>query len=321
MFSVIIPAYNAEKFIDTSIKSVLSQTCGDFELIIVDDGSCDGTKEKIECYSDSRIRYIYQENGGVSSARNRGICESKGEFICFLDSDDEWKFNHLEVLEELIKKYGYCGMFLTGYDIRLNTGELIHKSAQILKRLDKEHIVSDNGFEILLTHGYFFNTNTVCCRKEVFERVGLFEIGVKNGEDDDMWFRIFTYYSVAISKISTTVYDRKNCGATSIRIAITEPFFMKRVEGILRSDEVSREIKDSIRLWVEQNKLSRARQYILSGNKKEAFRLIKEIDFKNSNKKRYLQTLVCVAIPSKFIKKYIDTRDYGYYSKIETGEV
>ncbi|MBO5136584.1 MAG: glycosyltransferase family 2 protein [Clostridia bacterium] len=321
MFSVIIPAYNAEKFIDNSVKSVLSQTCGDFELIIIDDGSCDGTRKKIAGYSDTRIKYIYQKNSGVSSARNRGICESKGEFICFLDSDDEWKINHLETLVSLIKKYEYCGMFLTGYDIRLNTGELIHKSEQILKRLNHEHIESDNGFDVLLKHGYFFNTNTVCCRKEVFDRVGLFEVGVKNGEDDDMWYRIFSYYSIAITKKSTTIYNRDNCGATSRRTVITEPFFMKRVKEMLRSEEILPVRKKGIQLWAEQNKLSRVRQYLLAGNKKDAFCLFKQIDFKKSNKTRYLQTLLCWVVPTKIIRKYIDTRDYGYYSETKPGDV
>lgn len=320
MFSVIIPAYNAENFIDVAVKSVLMQTCGDFELIIVDDGSQDGTREKISEYSDSRVRYIYQENGGVSSARNKGICESKGEFICFLDSDDEWKADHLEALVGLIKKYGRCGMFVTGYDIRLNTGELIHRSEQILKRLAGEDASSDNGFDILLKYGYFFNTNTVCCRKEVFERVGLFETGVKNGEDDDMWYRIFAYYPIAITKSSTTVYNREHCGATGRRTAVAEPFFIKRVDGIIRSDEVSPDRKNGVLLWVEQNKLSRARQNILLGNKKEARRIFKQIEFNRSNKKRYLQTLLCLVIPSKFIRKYVDARDHGYYGEKETGE-
>jgi glycosyltransferase involved in cell wall biosynthesis len=320
MFSVVIPAYNAENYIDISVKSVLSQTCGDFELIIVDDGSCDGTNKRIAGYSDTRIRYIYQENGGVSSARNRGIRESKGEFICFLDSDDEWKLNHLETLGDLIKKYGHCGMFITGYDIRLNTGEIIHKSEQVLKRMNHKQISSDNGFDVLLKHGYFFNTNTVCCRKEVFDRVGLFEVGVKNGEDDDMWYRIFSYYPIAITKMSTTVYNRDNCGATSRRAAITEPFFMKRVEEMLYSEEILPVRKKGIQLWAEQNKLSRVRQYLLAGNKKEAFCLLKQIDFKISNKKRYLQTLLCLGIPARIIKRYIDARDYGYYNETKSGE-
>ena len=76
-----------------------------------------GTYKKISQYNDNRIKYVYQENGGVSSARNKGICTSNGEFICFLDSDDEWKENHLEVLSELIERYEDCGMYITGYDI------------------------------------------------------------------------------------------------------------------------------------------------------------------------------------------------------------
>ena len=111
MFSVIIPAYNAEKFIVRSIKSVLDQNYTDFELIIVDDGSTDGTKGQIEQFSDNRIRYVYQENGGVSAARNKGILESKGEYICFLDSDDEWKPDHLSLLCKLIEKYSGCGLY------------------------------------------------------------------------------------------------------------------------------------------------------------------------------------------------------------------
>lgn len=314
MFSVIIPAYNAEHFIDASVISVLSQSCDDYELIIVDDGSQDGTREKISAYSDSRIKYIYQDNGGVSSARNRGILESNGEFVCFLDSDDEWKANHLEVLQSLIKKYDHCSLFITGYDIRLNNGVLIHKSAEILKHVPMKQFASDNGFDVLLKNGYFFNTNTMCCRKKVFDKVGLFEVGVKNGEDDDMWFRIFIYYPIAVSKVSTTVYDRANCGATGKRLDVVEPFFMKRVEGILIADDVPSFRKDSLLIWREENKLSRARQFILNGNKREAILLIKRLNLKKIKKKRYFQTLLCCVIPSKIIKKFIDKRDSGYYN-------
>ena len=97
MFSVIIPAYNAEAFIRNSICSVLAQTVEDFEIVVVDDGSIDHTAAKIKSIDDFRIRYIYQENAGVSAARNTGIQNARGEYICFLDADDLWKQNHLEV--------------------------------------------------------------------------------------------------------------------------------------------------------------------------------------------------------------------------------
>lgn len=313
MFSVVIPAYNAEKFINTSVDSVLCQTYKKFELIIIDDGSTDDTRGVVEQYTDNRIRYIYQINEGVSAARNKGILESTGEFVCFLDSDDEWKENHLEELHSLIGKYSQCGIYITGYDIRLNNGRIICKSEQLLNRISDEQIESKNGFDVLLKNGYFFNTNTMCCRREVFDKVGLFAVGVKNGEDDDMWYRIFSYYSVALTKKSTTIYNRANCGATGNRTEVMVPFFFQRLSSIFNSPEVPQYRKDSLMIWAERNKLSRVRQNILLGNKREAWKLFKEIDFNKSNKKKYCETVLCMCIPSKFIRKHIDKRDAGYY--------
>lgn len=313
MFSVVIPAYNAEKFVMGAVNSVLNQTHQDFELVIVDDGSTDGTGAVIKQCADSRIRYIYQENAGVSAARNKGIIESRGEYVCFLDSDDEWKENHLETLSSLIEKYNDCGLYITGYDIRLNNGEIIHKSQQILSRIQAEDIRSDDGFDVLNKNGYFFNTNTICCKREVFDKVGLFAVGVKNGEDDDMWLRIFSYFSVAISKSVTTVYDRSNCGATGQRTEVFEHRFLERVEGILNSPEIPDYRKDSLRTWVERNKLSTARKYILSGNKRQAFKYLKRVKFKKVSRKKYLETVLCMFIPSRLVRKRIDNRDSGYY--------
>ncbi len=313
MFSVIIPAYNAEGFIKNSITSVLNQTNGDFELIIIDDGSTDATAEIIKSFSDKRIRYIYQQNGGVSSARNKGVIESKGEYICFLDADDEWRENHLEVVALLIKKYRNAKMFVTGYDIRLANGEITEKSKRILRLLPNEDFECDNGFEILNNHGYFLNTNTVCCEKEVFNKVGLFAEGVKNGEDDDMWYRLFAYYNLAISKKATTVYNRANCGATAKRGEVFETFFLKRVEDILKSPEVSEKRKNAIIIWKERNKLSRARKYILAGNKKEALKIIKTVNCKKVKNKKLIETLIALILPYKLTRKVIDKRDADYY--------
>ena len=94
-FSIIIPTYNRAHVIMRPIDSVLRQTFEDWELIIVDDGSTDDTKSIIESYHDNRIRYVWQENQERSAARNHGIALAKGEWICFLDSDDDYYPNHL----------------------------------------------------------------------------------------------------------------------------------------------------------------------------------------------------------------------------------
>lgn len=88
--SIVIPVYNGASELDIPIKSLQNQTQTDFEVIIIDDGSIDGTAERIETFSanDNRIKYFYQSNQGVAIARNNGIREAKGKYICFLDADD-----------------------------------------------------------------------------------------------------------------------------------------------------------------------------------------------------------------------------------------
>lgn len=312
MFSVVIPAYNAEKVIARSIQSVLQQTYKDFELIIIDDGSKDGTKDAVAGFHNADMKYIYQDNAGVSAARNRGIQESSHAYVCFLDADDEWTENHLEELVSLIEKYDHCGMYVTGYDLRLNNGETIHKSQQILKRIPEEIFASNDGFDILIRNGYFLNTNTVCIKREVFDKVGLFVEGVKNGEDDDMWFRIFSYYPIAVTKKITTIYDRTNCGATGQR-DVFESIFLSRVDSLLQAPEVPEYRKKSLVIWRERHNLSQARKYILVGEKKKAATLFIKVAFAKVSKKKYFETLLCMLLPTKIVKRRIDKRDAKYY--------
>lgn len=107
-FSVIIPAYNSAAFISKGIGSVLGQTCGDFELLLVDDGSKDDTLAVCRNYEekDSRVRVLHQENQGHTGARNTGLKNSQGEYVLFLDSDDWLDLNTLEVCENLIRRCG-----------------------------------------------------------------------------------------------------------------------------------------------------------------------------------------------------------------------
>ena len=93
MFSVVIPLYNKELSIINTIQSVLDQTFQNFEIVVVNDGSTDRSVEMVEQFNDPRIRIINKSNGGVSSARNRGIQEAKYELVAFLDADDFWEQN------------------------------------------------------------------------------------------------------------------------------------------------------------------------------------------------------------------------------------
>ena len=131
-FSVIIPSYNRASFIGIAIDSVIRQSFQDWELIIVDDGSTDDTKKVILSYHDKRITYIYQEKKERCAARNLGILNSKGAYICFLDSDDYYLRNHLESFYNEISArnfpvaFFYCNMyyeFKSGNKVKIDTKE------------------------------------------------------------------------------------------------------------------------------------------------------------------------------------------------------
>lgn len=115
MISVIIPVYNSAAYIGNTIESVLNQSFEDFELLLIDDGSKDRTRQEIQSFQerDRRIKYFYKENGGVSSARNWGIREAQGDYISFLDSDDLWDIRFLERMYRKIEEEGkllcFCG--------------------------------------------------------------------------------------------------------------------------------------------------------------------------------------------------------------------
>ena len=112
--SVIIPTYQYDSFIGEAIDSVLAQTYKDYELIVVDDGSIDRTREIISKYG-SNINYIYQENKGLAAARNTGIRATKGEYLSFLDADDAWLPNKLEVEVEFLDTHPVVGMVYSNY--------------------------------------------------------------------------------------------------------------------------------------------------------------------------------------------------------------
>ena len=112
MISVIIPIYNGGRFVESAVKSVLAQTVSDWELVIVNDGSTDGTRAILErlCAQDARIHVHHQPNGGVSAARNAGIALAKGEYLAFLDADDEWYPDCLETYERVLAAYPQAAM-------------------------------------------------------------------------------------------------------------------------------------------------------------------------------------------------------------------
>jgi len=194
MISVVIPLYNKEKSILSIIQSVVNQTFTDYELLIVDDGCTDKSAAVAASYPDTRIRIIHKENGGVSSSRNRGIMEAKGEYVALLDADDQWDMKYLEEQMRMVNDYPDAAMWGINFAETRN-GQIIRTLATGLPEGYRGYV--EDYFEMKGRVSDLFCSSSVVIRKEVFEKVGMFDERLKYSEDNDMWWRILATYPVA----------------------------------------------------------------------------------------------------------------------------
>jgi glycosyltransferase involved in cell wall biosynthesis len=185
--SIIIPAYNAEPFIDASVQSALAQTCRDREVIVVDDSSTDRTPALLQAYGD-RIRVLRKRNGGAAAARNAGANAATGEWLAFLDADDLWEPAKLD------RQLALSTASPWSYTNRINIG-----TRGDVPELQSEVTVMHAGdvFVPLLLEGNFMTSSSVMIRRDVFQELGGFLTTEKNAEDWDLWLRVAARHPVA----------------------------------------------------------------------------------------------------------------------------
>lgn len=206
MISVIIPLYNKEKYIKSTIKSILSQKYQNFEIIIVDDGSTDNSLAEIERIEDDRIRLIHQSNAGVAAARNRGIAEARGEYVAFLDADDEWKEEYLEAQANMIQAFPSCSVFATNYLRKHPDDTYTHTIIRGLKFKDETGIM-DNYFEVATLSQPPVWTSAVVIKKNALESISGFPVGIKSGEDLLTWARLASRYQIAYDRRPLAIFN------------------------------------------------------------------------------------------------------------------
>lgn len=194
-FSVIIPTFNRANILSDAIKSVLEQIHENWELLIIDDGSTDHTYKVVEKYRDSRISYFYKRNEERSVARNFGIHKARGEYICFLDSDDTYYPNHLSVLKENIQMHEFPeGIFHT----------------QIIKNIRGEKIPEYwfkglNNIEVAqkIIQGKVLFMNGICISRQLLEDE-VFPSQFSYWEDQHLWIRLLKYHPFySIDEVTT----------------------------------------------------------------------------------------------------------------------
>jgi len=194
MISVIIPLYNKEKSIYSTLQSVCEQTYTDIEILVVDDGSTDDSAIVVESHPDIRIQLIQKENGGVCSARNRGIQKAKGKYIALLDADDLWDKDYLAEQIRMIHDFPDATMWGINF-VELSGGKMVRRLSTGLPDGYRGYV--DNYFQLKGRISDLFCSSSVVIRRDVFEEVGYFDERIRYAEDDDMWWRIIATHRVA----------------------------------------------------------------------------------------------------------------------------
>ncbi len=312
LFSVIIPVYNKSKIIQICVDSVLNQNFNDYELLVIDDGSTDESIEKIKVREN--VIVLRKENGGVSSARNYGVINSKGEYICFLDADDYWEPEHLSTLYEMIVQYPSEKMFSTSHRIRQLNGQI--EWNDILSAYDSSIILVDDLFELWLRKKSkrIICSDTVCIKREVFDEVGLFEEGVSQGEDTDMWFRIAAYYKVVLSKKLTATYQREFSDATKYYKNNYEWIFASREDDLVNDFRIPEEKRKNIVKYIDRYRMNNCRSMLFENNRKKAREYLKDVKYKADL--RYIITLLCLICPDCIYRPLFRKMLGGMYADI-----
>lgn len=258
--SVVIPLYNKRETIERALKSVLAQTHSDFDLIVVDDGSTDGSAKAIEAIRDSRVRIITQNNAGVSVARNRGISEAKGNYICLLDADDEWKPNHLRQILGLIRINPEAGIFSNRYEVTSPSGEVTTRALSLDKSFQGK---VDDFFHAYQKSRSLLHSSSACVRRECVESIGGFPVGEPIGEDVYVWLRMAEEYEVMFDARIAVTHHRDAPNRTTDNHEPVIPYYLR----YYLNDRSPRKLPKSLRNMLASFVLIYAASSIDRGNR------------------------------------------------------
>lgn len=211
--SVIVPAYNAMKYLPETLDTVLQQSLQDFEVIIVDDGSSDAIEAWASQLTDSRVQLLSQVNQGPSAARNNGIASAQGEYIAFLDADDLWDSTKLEKQVEILDRQPAVGLVYTWVS---SVDEHGVSRGRVIKNYDEGDV-----WQVLLLHNIVECGSTPMVRRACFDQLGVFDQAIKYVEDRDMWLRIASRYQFAVIQ-EPLVYYRQHSNSGSRNWEVSE---------------------------------------------------------------------------------------------------
>lgn len=278
-FSVLIPLYNKENFVQRTLKSLLEQKFKDFEIIIVNDGSTDKSLEIVKSLKTEKINLLNQQNQGVAAARNNGVEVSKGKWIAFLDADDIWKPEHLQELKNCIDELPKAELVSNAYKIKLERSFI--KTPVYSKNLSEGINYIDNYLEYSFIDPLFW-TSSIAVKKEIFEALEGFDEDLKTGEDLDFMIRFSQKYKIGYNPTHTITYNRITENNLSDAHTLLEK--KKYIDKHQKEEGKNPQLKK----YLDINRYSLALQAKMNQNKELFQQTLSEINPTNLNSKQSL---------------------------------
>jgi glycosyltransferase involved in cell wall biosynthesis len=303
-FSVIIPLYNKENYIEATLKSVLAQTFIDFEIIIINDVSTDNSLLAAQSIKDIRIHIIEHEvNKGLSASRNTGIREAKSDYIAFLDADDLWKPGFLDAIHKLTNTYPEAQLFSTTY-------EAVYPENSIVHPFDIQTGLLDNFFTSNLNQSIYY-PSSLCVKKSVFEEIGYYDECITFAEDIDFNIRAHLHFKMAYCNepfMSYTMTSENQITHASLKNKVITDFD--------KYEKLYPERKD-LKTYLDFNRYVTAKLYKMSGDSEGFKKMLKGISLSSLNYKQIILLYSPVfvlklikKVKAKLIKKGINPTSY-----------
>lgn len=269
-FSIIVPLFNKEEYVERAIQSILNQSYENFEIIIVNDGSVDSSRDKVIAIDDARIKLIDQKNKGVSSARNVGVYNSKYDFVAFLDADDTWEPNFLEEMILLIEKFPSAGIYGVNNFFDYQNSFKVHEPYEWLFNGETSGIIN-NYFDVFVKIGKSpFSNSNFCMSKRLFIGIEGYKEGVRLTEDSDLWCRVALRYKIAYSTKPLATYYMGTTGSTHFIFEKKDFQVITTLKNELVLKKVNPNLEKSVKKFIAFQQLSLVKRSILTNHKNYA---------------------------------------------------
>ncbi len=294
-FSIIIPLHNKQAYIKQTIESVLKQTVENFEVLVIDDGSTDNSADVVASISDPRVRLIKQANKGVSAARNKGIRRATGKYVCFLDADDTWSNNFLEVVRKLFAEFPNAGFVCPSYQV--DYGNRIFHPQWRGVDLGEDGLVTD-FYEMATAPFWICNSSCIAIKRDILLNLDYwFPENETVYEDFDLWIRLGTLYPVAHSNTICSTYRRiteKNARTAHTKKVVYSATYMNTLNSLIKSKDLSTKQKKCVYEIIDRRMVPYIFSLLMSNRRNVAKEILKTWHPTN-HYKIYRISLMCAA--------------------------